>query len=149
MSRASLPVVLSDAETIRLEQWIRAGSTPQQVVLRARIILGAAQGQTDKTTAMARGVRRETAALWRRRVREQGIGCVWEDRRGAWSQTPRRGRSRRTVERRHAPDPTDRRDALEHTHDGPRSRGQQKHASAGLAGSRTEAASDQKFQTFP
>lgn len=23
-------------------------------------------------------IRRETAALWRRRVREQGIGCVWE-----------------------------------------------------------------------
>jgi hypothetical protein len=29
MSKTSLPVVLSDAEMIRLEQWIRAGSTPQ------------------------------------------------------------------------------------------------------------------------
>jgi hypothetical protein len=44
MSRTSLPVILSDAEMIRLEQWIRAGSTPQQVVLRARIIRSAAQG---------------------------------------------------------------------------------------------------------
>ena len=69
MSRTSLPVVLSDAEMIRLEEWIRAGSTPQQVVLRAQIIRGAAQGQSDKATANALGSRRETAALWRRRVR--------------------------------------------------------------------------------
>jgi hypothetical protein len=73
-----LPVVLTDAEMIRLEQWIRAGSTPQQVVLRAPIIRGAAQGRSDKATASALEIRRETAALWRRRVREQGIGCVWK-----------------------------------------------------------------------
>ena len=35
MSKTSLAVVLSEAEMIRLEQWIRAGSTPQPVVLRA------------------------------------------------------------------------------------------------------------------
>lgn len=61
-----------------MEQWIRAGSTPQQVVLRSRIIVAAAQGQSDKAIGAALMVRRETAALWRRRVREQGIGCVWE-----------------------------------------------------------------------
>lgn len=38
----------------------------------------AARGATDQATAAALGVRRETEALWRRRVREQGIGCVWE-----------------------------------------------------------------------
>jgi len=78
MSRRSLPVVLSEAELSRLEQWMRAGSTPQQVVLRARIIREAALGQSDKLIAAALTVRRETVALWRRRVREQGIGCVWE-----------------------------------------------------------------------
>ena len=78
MSRKSLPVVLSDAELIRLEQWICAGSTPQQVVLRAQIIRAASHGQSDKATANALRIRRETAALWRRRAREQGIGCVWE-----------------------------------------------------------------------
>ncbi len=78
MSRKSLPVVLTEAEALRLEEWIRAGSTPQQVVLRARIIREAAQGSTDQATAAAWGIRRETATLWRRRVREQGIGCVWE-----------------------------------------------------------------------
>ena len=78
MSRKSLPIVLTDAEVIRLEQWIRAGSTPQQVVLRARIIQEAALGQSDQSIALSLGIRRETSALWRRRVREQGIGCVWE-----------------------------------------------------------------------
>jgi transposase len=78
MSRPSALVILTEAEQARLEQWIRAGSTPQQVVLRSRIILAAAEGQSDKDLASALEVRRETAALWRRRVREQGIGCVWE-----------------------------------------------------------------------
>ncbi len=78
MSRTSVPVNLTEAERVRLEQWIRAGSTPQQVVLRSRVIVAAGDGQSDKAIAAALKIRRETAALWRRRVREQGIGCVWE-----------------------------------------------------------------------
>jgi transposase len=78
MPRKSPSVALSESEIIRLEQWIRAGSTPQQVVLRARIILRAAQSQPDQRIARELKVQRRTAALWRRRVCEQGIGCVWE-----------------------------------------------------------------------
>lgn len=76
--RKSLAVVLSEAEVVRLQQWVRAGSTPQQVVLRARLILEAAQGKQDQKIATELGVHRFTVALWRRRVRKQGIGCVWE-----------------------------------------------------------------------
>jgi len=82
MSRKSLPVVLTEAEIIRLEQWIRAGSTPQQVVLRARIILAATRGQTDLRITGDLSIQRRTVALWRQRVRELGIGCVWEMRPG-------------------------------------------------------------------
>lgn len=78
MARKSLPVVLTEAELLRLQQWQRASSTPQQVVLRTRIIARAAQGQPDQHIARELKVQRRTAALWRRRVREQGIGCVWE-----------------------------------------------------------------------
>jgi transposase len=78
MPRKSLPVVLSEPEVTRLEQWIRAGSTPQQVVLRARIICKASQGQSDQRIARELKVQRRTVALWRRRVCEQGIGCLWE-----------------------------------------------------------------------
>jgi transposase len=87
MSRKSLPVVLTEAEIIRLEQWIRAGSTPQQVVLRARIIVAAAQGQTDLRITGDLRVQRRTVALWRQRVRELGIGCVWEMRPGRGRKT--------------------------------------------------------------
>src|SRR5438270_5385711 len=78
MPRKSLPVVLSESQVIRLEQWIRAGSTPQQVVLRGRIILRAAQGQSDQRIGRELKLQRRTAALWRRRVCDHGIGCVWE-----------------------------------------------------------------------
>jgi transposase len=78
MPRKSLPIALSEEEIIRLEQWIRAGSTPQQVALRARIILNACQGQSDQRIAQELKVQRRTAALWRRRASAQGIGCVWE-----------------------------------------------------------------------
>lgn len=78
MSRKSIPVVLSDTEVIRLEQWIRSGSTPQQVALRARVILAVARGREDKQIAAEFAVHRFTVALWRRRVRDQGIGCIWE-----------------------------------------------------------------------
>ena len=78
MSRKSVPVILSEAEAVRLAQWIRAGSTPQAVVLRAQIILAAGTGQTDRQISQALKIQRRTAALWRRRVGEQGIGCVWE-----------------------------------------------------------------------
>jgi len=71
-------VVLTDAERIRREQWIRAGSTPQQVGRRARIIGAASTGQAAQTSAAQLGVHRRTVALWRRRVRAHGIGCVWE-----------------------------------------------------------------------
>lgn len=78
MPRKSLPVTLSEPQITRLEQWLRAGSTPQQVVLRAKIILRASRGQSDQQIAREFKLQRRTAALWRRRVREQGIGCVWE-----------------------------------------------------------------------
>jgi transposase len=78
MPRKSLPITLAEAEILRLEQWIRAGSTPQQVVLRARIILKACRGQTDQSIARELKVQRRTAGLWRRRVSEQGIGTVWD-----------------------------------------------------------------------
>lgn len=40
--------------------------------------MAAACGQADQRIAQELKVQRRTAALWRRRVREHGIGCVWE-----------------------------------------------------------------------
>lgn len=68
MSRTSVPVVLTEEELLRLAQWIRAGATPQQVVLRARIIAEAAAGQAVQVTAAQLEIHRRTVALWSRRV---------------------------------------------------------------------------------
>ena len=78
MARTSLPVSLSDAERAQLEQWQAAPQTPQQVALHCDLVLGAAEGLTDLTIASTYGVHRHTAALWRHRVRSEGIGAVWE-----------------------------------------------------------------------
>jgi len=78
MPRKPVLLVLSTDEVARLEQWARAGATPQRVALRARVVLLAAQGQEDRQIAVTEQVHRHSVALWRKRVRDQGIGCLWE-----------------------------------------------------------------------
>jgi hypothetical protein len=145
MPRKSLPVILSKPEISRLEQWLRAGSTPQQVVLRAKIILRASQGESDQQIARELKLQRRTAALWRCRVREQGIGCVWDI-------APGRGRKafygKAHVTRIIGSDASNQAqggDALEQSHSGWVSGREQKHDSSHLAGAPTQAAFDQEF----
>src|SRR2546422_6846206 len=76
------PLELSTAEQTQLRQWQAAHGTSQQVALRCRLVLAAADGKQDLDIASANGVNRHTAALWRRRVREQGIDAVWEIEKG-------------------------------------------------------------------
>lgn len=78
MPRRSVPLELTVEQMSKLCRWLRAGSTPQQVALRARIAQGAASGESDKQIAGTLCVHPRTVALWRRRVRDEGIGCVWE-----------------------------------------------------------------------
>jgi hypothetical protein len=42
---------LSPTERDQLQQWVSAHGTPQQVALRCRIVLAAAEGQSDVTIA--------------------------------------------------------------------------------------------------
>ena len=69
---------LSDPDREQLCSWLRAPSTPQQVALRCRLVLSAAQGLQDLEIAAEHAVNRHTVALWRKRVSLEGIGCVWE-----------------------------------------------------------------------
>src|ERR1700674_2359643 len=78
MPNKSLAIKLQPAERTQLEKWESSYGTPQQVALRCRIILGALAGQDNVWIAEQLGVSRPTVQLWRRRVREQGIGEVWE-----------------------------------------------------------------------
>jgi transposase len=78
MPKSAMALSLTDPDKEQLSTWLQAGSTPQQVVLRCRLVLSAAQGMQDLEIAAEHGVNRHTAALWRKRVSAQGIGSVWE-----------------------------------------------------------------------
>jgi len=78
MPNTPLAIKLPPAERTQLEHWECAHGTPQQVALRCRIILAALAGQDNVSIAEQLGVSRPTVQLWRKRVREQGIGELWE-----------------------------------------------------------------------
>jgi putative transposase len=67
------PVIeLSDAERDELGRLVRARTTEQQVVLRARIVLAAATGLNNTQVAAALGLAAKTARHWRGRWRAHG-----------------------------------------------------------------------------
>jgi transposase/transcriptional regulator with XRE-family HTH domain len=78
MPRTSAVVILSDVERERLETWVSAHGTPQQVALRCRIVLAAAAGQTNLTISQESGINAKTVALWRDRFVKAGPECLWE-----------------------------------------------------------------------
>jgi transposase len=63
----ALPINLSEAAITGLTKLIQAHQTGQQIVLRARIILGVGQGQSNAQIARALGVHIDTVRLWRQR----------------------------------------------------------------------------------
>ncbi len=69
---------LSETEKEKLDQWIAAHGTPQQVALRCRIVVAAAAGKTDVAIAEELSVNRNTVILWRRRFSEAGLDGLWD-----------------------------------------------------------------------
>ena len=78
MAKTASPLVLSLEDQICLRGWESAHSTPQQVVLRCRILLGASEGKTNQALAAQLNVNRHTVELWRQRGRLEGIQGLWE-----------------------------------------------------------------------
>jgi transposase len=76
---ASLPLLsLSDLDHQQLQQWASAFGTPQQVVVRCRMVLAAASGRSDQAIAAELAVNRHTVRLWRQRFAQQGLQSLWE-----------------------------------------------------------------------
>ena len=67
MARSAEPIVLSAVEREELDRLVRGHSTPQQLALRARIILLAAEGIGNRESARRLGVTVQTVRCWRRR----------------------------------------------------------------------------------
>src|SRR5438128_9437272 len=71
-----------------LEALVGGGKTPQRVVLRARIVLGAAAGQSNNGLAKELGISRPTLLRWRQRYVQAGVVGLLKD-------APRPGRRKR------------------------------------------------------
>ncbi|MGA9042329.1 MAG: IS630 family transposase [Terriglobales bacterium] len=82
MAKIAPVVTLSEPEGAQLQQWVRAHSTPQQVALRSRILLLAAEGKANLAIAAELKINRHTPALWRRRFIQEGLDAVWEVQAG-------------------------------------------------------------------
>ena len=63
----ALAVNLSEAERAGLEKLIKRHQVGQQIALRARIVLAAADGQSNQAVATRYKVTLDTARLWRKR----------------------------------------------------------------------------------
>jgi transposase len=79
MGRHAPPIVLSPDEEAELERRARARTSPQQAVLRARIVRRAARGERNLAIAAALGCTRHTVQRWRARFAAERLAGL-EDR---------------------------------------------------------------------
>ncbi|MCI4336222.1 MAG: IS630 family transposase [Thermoplasmata archaeon] len=70
---------LTEDERSQLTAWARGRSTPHRVVLRARIVLRAAEGATNKRIAEELSTEPNTCALWRRRFLAARLSGLMSD----------------------------------------------------------------------
>jgi transposase len=85
MSRVAKPVILGTGARETLQAWAQGTATPYRLVVRARVVLLAADGMSDKDIARKQRISAPTVRLWRKRFRELGIAGLETDR-------PRSGR---------------------------------------------------------
>ena len=97
MARRNTAITLTEEDRKLLETWIAAHGTPQQVVLRCRIILLKADGMDDMGIAEKLHINRHTCRLWRQRMLADGPSGLWEVAPGR-GRKPRAGLAARLIE---------------------------------------------------
>lgn len=85
--RVAVPITLTNDEEKALTKWSRGRSTPSRLILRARIVLRAAQGMSNLAIAEELGTDRECVGRWRKRFSEKRIAGIVQD-------APRSGRKK-------------------------------------------------------
>ena len=83
--RVACKVDLIGDERVTLTRWSRGRRTPARLVLRAKIVLAAAEGRSNQDIARSLGTSEETVSRWRRRFVELRIQGLEKD-------APRSGR---------------------------------------------------------
>jgi transposase len=77
--RVAPKVTLTDEDRQTLQRWSRGRSTPARQVLRAQIVLAAAEGRDNQTIAEALHTDRLLVGKWRKRFVEQGLPGIERD----------------------------------------------------------------------
>ena len=75
------PLVVSDTDRGELERRVRSHTTPQRDVTRARIVLLAAEGHTNRAIASQVGLHHNQVGLWRQRYAAAGLAGLAEPKR--------------------------------------------------------------------
>src|ERR1035437_7699958 len=105
MRKPATPIVLSEAEQETLRSWLRAGTSEQRMVERARIVLAAADGIGTNEIARQLLTRPARVSKWRTRfARDRLTGLVDAPRPGAQARYDETRRPRAGM--RPGPDPS-------------------------------------------
>src|SRR5258708_6176289 len=82
--RPLAPLTLTDEERDTLERWLRRRKTAQALAQRARLVLAAAEGQSNGKIVRLLRVTPQTVSKWRRRFLQHRLdGLLDEPRPGA------------------------------------------------------------------
>jgi len=93
--RIAVSITLTDEERTTLNRWARGRRTESRLVLRAKIVLAAADGKQNKQIANELQCTRRTVGTWRNRFAEQRLGGIEKD-------APRCGRKPSVREKKEA-----------------------------------------------
>ncbi|MES3648441.1 helix-turn-helix domain-containing protein, partial [Mycobacterium intracellulare] len=74
-------IVLTDAERTELEGWARRRTSAAGLALRSRIVLAAADGESNSDMAARMGISRSTVQRWRNRFVEQRCDGLLDEAR--------------------------------------------------------------------
>ena len=97
--RVAASIVLNERERATLEQWSRGKRTPMRLVVRAKIVLLAAQGWLNKDIALEVGVGRVAVGRWRTRFAQHRLAGIEKDApRGGRTPHKRNAQARRIIE---------------------------------------------------
>jgi len=98
--RVAIPITITQEERTTLKRWSRGRSTPARLVMRARIVLLAAEGKMNKDIAAEVATDQQTVKRWRTRFAAKGLDGIHKDApRGGRKPTLRRRVARLIVEK--------------------------------------------------
>jgi len=82
------PLAVTSEDRVVLEGWLRARTTQQRLVQRARVALLMADGASNAEAARTVGLRAKAAGRWRRRFQRDGIDGLGDLPRSGRRDTP-------------------------------------------------------------